>query len=317
AMQADFRPPKRRNRIQEEYGGALPVGRPGESGGPGESGELRAELINQHVLVCHPEHIKKIHNQGYLGKGVLSRARPEHSISERWEGLNVTPLLSPLSRYKDLLDWVEAILSAQGLDQQAVRRALLRLSEPVKMENIRPETGGEDRAGGSEMELERTGCSSLGCLCVYLDQEPLSILQLWRNFCSLRTDFISLFAAYQHFRSKGWIPKGGSGAKYGVDFLLYRKGPPFYHASYSVVVERVHNSYSGPGMRLFSWRSLAALSRITANVSKELMLCYIIYPDDLSDDELRSPECLSRLKVQEIIVSRWVSSRERVEHDDV
>ncbi|XP_029683146.1 tRNA-splicing endonuclease subunit Sen2-like isoform X2 [Takifugu rubripes] len=109
---------------------------------------------------------------------------------------------------------------------------------------------------------------SLGCLCVYLDQEPLSILQLWRNFCSLRTDFISLFAAYQHFRSKGWIPKGGSGAKYGVDFLLYRKGPPFYHASYSVVVERVHNSYSGPGMRLFSWRSLAALSRITANVSK-------------------------------------------------
>lgn len=73
------------------------------------------------------------------------------------------------------------------------------------------------------------------------------------------------------------------------------------------------------------------------------MLCYIIYPDDLSDDELDSPECLSRLKVQviqftshlfchfalkteekmfifsqqEIIVSRWVSSRERVEHDDI
>lgn len=54
-------------------------------------------------------------------------------------------------------------------------------------------------------------------ICV-IGQEPLSILQLWRNFCSLRTDFISLFAAYQHFRSKGWIPKGGSGAKYGVDF---------------------------------------------------------------------------------------------------
>lgn len=59
-MQAEFRPPKRRSRIQEEYGGALPV-----SGRPGESGELRAELINQHVVVCHPEHIKKIHNQVY------------------------------------------------------------------------------------------------------------------------------------------------------------------------------------------------------------------------------------------------------------
>lgn len=136
-----------------------------------------------------------------------------------------------------------------------------------------------------------------------------------------------------------------------------------------MVVERVGHAYGGPGLRPFSWRSLAALSRITANVSKvttrgrgpsagshpesthpfccvcrqELLLCYIIYPADLSDDELDSPECLSRLTVQvtqslsdrpivtadltdlwpcifsqqEVIVSRWVSSRERVEQDDV
>lgn len=66
---------------------------------------------------------------------------------------------TPLSRYKELLNWVEAILSAQGLDQQAVGQALLRLSAPVKMDNLRPEAGGEDLAGGSAMELERTGCS--------------------------------------------------------------------------------------------------------------------------------------------------------------
>lgn len=76
------------------------------------------------------------------------------------------------------------------------------------------------------------------------------------------------------------------------------------------------------------------------------MLCFIIYPADLSEDELNSPECLSRLQVQvtqfishgvgitppfamktvnlpfifcqqEVIVSRWVSSRERVEQDDI
>lgn len=33
-------------------------------------------------------------------------------------------------------------------------------------------------------------------------------------------------------------------------------------------------------------------------VFQELMLCYIIYPADLSDAELDSPVCLSRLKVQ-------------------
>lgn len=99
--------------------------------------------------------------------------------------------------------------------------------------------------------------------------------------------------------------------------MLYRKGPPFYHASYSVVIERVDEVFRGSALRPFSWRSLAALSRITSNVSKELMLCYIIYPADLSDAELDSPVCLSRLKVQEVIVSRWVSSRERAEQDDI
>uniref|UniRef100_A0A3Q2D1C1 tRNA-intron lyase n=1 Tax=Cyprinodon variegatus TaxID=28743 RepID=A0A3Q2D1C1_CYPVA len=146
-------------------------------------------------------------------------------------------------------------------------------------------------------------------------QEPLSVVDLWRKLRSLNPDFISSYAAYHHFRSRGWVPKGGGGAKYGVD-LLYRKGPPFYHA-YSVVVERTDETFAGMALRPFSWRSLAALSRITANVSKELMLCYIIYPADLSADDLDSPECLSRLKVQEVIVSRWVSSKERAEQDDI
>ena len=54
--------------------------------------------------------------------------------------------------------------------------------------------------------------------CPVIGQEPLSIIQLWRRFRALRPDFISSFAAYQHCRSRGWVPKGGSGAKYGADF---------------------------------------------------------------------------------------------------
>ncbi|XP_013855974.1 tRNA-splicing endonuclease subunit Sen2, partial [Austrofundulus limnaeus] len=96
----------------------------------------------------------------------------------------------------------------------------------------------------------------------------------------------------------GWVPKGGGGAKYGVDFMLYRRGPPFYHSSYSVVVQRADERFGGGALRQFSWRSLAALSRITANVSKELMLCYIICPPDISEEEQDSPVYLSRLKVQ-------------------
>ncbi|KAM3621526.1 uncharacterized protein V6R79_012410 [Siganus canaliculatus] len=435
-MEAEFRAPRRRTRVHEEYEAPLPVSRSPEEK---QEENFRAELINQHVLVCHPDHIQKIYNQGYFGKGVLSRARPDHGISDQWEqheGLFL-PVVSK-SRYDKLLTWAGGALSAQGFNQEAVSETLLRLSQPVELEDVRREMevgeNGQRRENGEEpteearepdyeqedegqgpgdgvtpqvkrlrpgsefepeakrscrsqddpdlnsdhdsesnlepvsepdsdsdpcsnpepfapgpgfvlvvsdsevcvgnKEIRRTPFSlteylqlsleeafflvySLGCLSVYLHQEPLSIIQLWRKFRSLRPDFVSSFAAYQHFRSRGWVPKGGGGAKYGVDFVLYRKGPPFYHASYSVVVERVDDTFKSAGLRPFSWRSLAALSRITCNVSKELMLCYIIYPADLSEAELDSPVCLSRLKVQEVIVSRWVSSKERSEQEEI
>uniref|UniRef100_A0A8C2WQW1 tRNA-splicing endonuclease subunit Sen2 n=1 Tax=Cyclopterus lumpus TaxID=8103 RepID=A0A8C2WQW1_CYCLU len=270
SMQAEFRAPRRRARVHEEYVAPLPVSR-----SPEERSNFRAELINQHVLVCHPDHIQKIYNQGYFGKGVLSRARPDHSISDQWERESPPVTSSSGAWPLPCSSWLSVYLQAFFL------------------------------------------VYSLGCLSVYLNQEPLSIIQLWREFRSMRPDFVSSFAAYQHCRSRGWVPKGGGGAKYGADLMLYRKGPPFYHASYSVVIERVDDAFKGSALRPFSWRSLAALSRITSNVSKELMLCYIIFPADLSDVELDSPVCLSRLKVQEVIVSRWVSTKERAEQDDI
>ncbi|XP_029358326.1 tRNA-splicing endonuclease subunit Sen2 [Echeneis naucrates] len=423
-MQAEFRAPRRRNRVYEQYEAPLPVSRI-----PEDRSHFRAEIINQHVVVCHPDHIQKIHNQGYFGKGVLSRARPDHSISNKWEQHEslFLPVISQ-SRYKELLRWAGAALSSQGLDDDAVSQTLHRLSQPVEMEEVKREVEGEENGQGgnrgqeeglgpedivsshkrpkrcSEVEPEakrscrpdledlthdhssdqdsdsdpdpdpdpdlvsdpssdsdpemetlvpgpgyvlvdsevgegvrevrRTPFSlleylqlsleeafflvyGLGCLSVYLDKEPLSVIQLWRTFQTMHPNFVSSYAAYHHFRSRGWVPKGGSGAKYGVDLMLYRKGPAFYHASYSVVIERVDETFRGSALRPFTWRSLAALSRITANVSKELMMCYVIYPVDLSQSELDSPECLSRLKVQEMIVSRWVSSKERTEQDDI
>lgn len=99
--------------------------------------------------------------------------------------------------------------------------------------------------------------------------------------------------------------------------------------SYSVVVERVDESLQGAALRPFTWRSLAALSRTTANVSKvnpylylshvskqlfgsmlglhmamfmfhvqELMISYVVVPSNMTEEDISSPECLRRLKVQ-------------------
>ncbi|XP_027743225.1 tRNA-splicing endonuclease subunit Sen2 isoform X2 [Empidonax traillii] len=155
---------------------------------------------------------------------------------------------------------------------------------------------------------------ALGCLSVYYGEEPLSILKLWQVFSEVKPDFKTTYMAYHYFRSRGWVPKVG--LKYGTDLLLYRKGPPFYHASYSVLAELVDDDFQGSLRRPLSWMSLSGLNRTTANASKELMLCYLIKPSDMTAEEMSSPECMKRIKVQELIVSRWVSSRERSEQDE-
>lgn len=57
-MQAEFRPPHRRCRVFEQYEAPLPV-----SSSPGENYHFRAHLVNQQVVVFHPEHVRRIHNQ--------------------------------------------------------------------------------------------------------------------------------------------------------------------------------------------------------------------------------------------------------------
>lgn len=92
---------------------------------------------------------------------------------------------------------------------------------------------------------------------------------------------------------------------------------PLLSSSYSVIIELVDDNFEGSLRRPFSWKSLAALSRVSGNVSKELMLCYLIKPSTMTDKEMETPECMKRIKVQEVILSRWVSSRERSDQDEL
>ncbi|XP_062842436.1 tRNA-splicing endonuclease subunit Sen2 [Trichomycterus rosablanca] len=457
-MEAIFHAPKRRPRVYEAFEAPLPVPFGTDSGL--ERVEIyKAEIINQHVIVRDSEHIQALYGRGYFGKGVLSRSRPAHSLSKRWEYVSdkCLPVIS-LEKYQKHVRWARSALLAQGLDEDVISQVLSELTHPIQpdlqehhgevsseeiqepgasrapsshqdhpMEDAFTEQDCEDsepskakrprRQGDHRYDplaelypeepeqldpnvLARIKCKrhddwivhcgcrvdeselirgasvsasqacaasiahgyvlveepdeddddgesdqndrkcrlvcrinpfsmieylqlsyeeaffllyALGCLSVYSDGKHLTILQVWELFRSTQPSFDTTYAAYHYFRSKGWVPK--SGVKYGSDFVLYWKGPPFYHASYSVAVERVNESYQGAGLRPFSWRSLAALSRTTANVSKELMLCYVIVPSDVQP--LSSPELLRQVKVQEIIVSRWISSRERAEQEDI
>lgn len=153
----------------------------------------------------------------------------------------------------------------------------------------------------------------LGCLIVNDAGEDLELLKLWQRLCELHDNFPVRYAAYHHFRSKGWVVR--SGARFATDYLLYKDGPPFYHATFSVIVRSVwaDTLETVPDHRLQSWASLSGLIRVNSNASKALLQCHVIMPRDA---DLTTPNVLRSFKVQDILVRRWVVSEEREKRDD-
>nr|KAF6335952.1 tRNA splicing endonuclease subunit 2 [Pipistrellus kuhlii] len=396
--EAIFHAPKRKRRVYENYESPFPI-----PFGQKDFRIFRAEMINNNVIVRNAEDFEQLYGKGYFGKGILSRSRPNFTISDpklvaKWKDMKTNMPIITSKKYQRSVEWATELIRRQGKDESTVHRILEDYTKPLehpcleqnedvplhdemnsemvsKIESIADRTklscgarasgqrgglpcareGGpadeyvlveevvcdvsekEDAPSEKSAQKKRLVCRrnpyrifeylqlsleeafflvyALGCLSIYYEKEPLTILKLWKVFTVIQPTFRTTYMAYHYFRSKGWVPKVG--LKYGTDLLLYRKGPPFCHASYSVIVELVDDHFEGCLRRPFSWKSLATLSRVSVNVSKELMLCYLIKPSTMTDKEMESPECMKRIKVQEVILSRWVSSRERSDQDEL
>ncbi|XP_063147904.1 tRNA-splicing endonuclease subunit Sen2 isoform X2 [Candoia aspera] len=450
--EAVFHPPRRKRKVYESYDSPFPISPSAEGSHGGLYKMCQAEFINNNVIVKNPEDIEQLYSKGFFGKGILSRSRPEYSISDpvlaaKWKDAKLNMPIVSSKKYQCCVGWAKNLLSEQGMDDPTIHTIIQNYTKQI---NLRIETGQSNEfqdEGMLKMEankeepallmtsseingnnimcfkddslcdpLVKYDCSesditdskmvakthsaqqcplnmcdscreddyiepeshcfinneyehelvliqeesdlcseeetseelhlikkaklvcrrnpfrifeylqlsleeafflayALGCLNIYSNEAPLSILKLWDLFSKAQPNFKATYMAYHYFRGKGWVPKVG--LKYGTDLLLYRKGPPFYHASYSVIAELVNDDFDGPLHRPFSWKSLSGLNRTTANVSKELMFCYLIKPSDMNEKEMLSPECLKRMKVQELILNRWVSSCECSEQEDL
>lgn len=181
----------------------------------------------------------------------------------------------------------------------------------------------------------------LGVLDVYPDDSEVtlnttSLLSLFRRHSyspprslSVPSEpddaFMISYAAYHHFRSMGWVVR--SGIKFGVDYILYNRGPAFTHAEFSVIVLP---SYSDPhwegshqqkgaleekGKR--SWWWLHGINRVQATVHKHLVLCYVDIPAPESvpkggrGGDVDIGYLFERYKVRDVMVKRWTPNRSR------
>ena len=147
----------------------------------------------------------------------------------------------------------------------------------------------------------------LGCLRVTKDNAFMSIDDLWSDFCAKDPNFCHLYAAYHHFRAKNWIVRDGT--KFGNDFLLYKDGPPFYHASYSVRVQI--------GASAMTWTELAALNRVTESAAKELIIVEILEDFSKLKEKMTAPEYFAIVDLREVLVKRWAAAQMRDDNDAI
>ncbi|KAJ3492868.1 hypothetical protein NLG97_g5092 [Lecanicillium saksenae] len=128
--------------------------------------------------------------------------------------------------------------------------------------------------------------------------------------------FLIHYVVYHHFRSLGWVPRAG--IKFGVDWLLYTRGPVFDHAEFGLILVP---SYSDPWWKANgkeaekrSWPWLHSVVRVLSHVTKSLVLVYVdVPPPPVFDQALASglTDALKLYKVREIMVKRWAANRNR------
>ncbi|XP_012224187.1 tRNA-splicing endonuclease subunit Sen2 [Linepithema humile] len=155
----------------------------------------------------------------------------------------------------------------------------------------------------------------LGCLqLVHFNGTFMDISNAWLHFCKNKPDFLQKYVVYHYYKSKGWVVKPG--LKYGGDFLLYKEGPPFYHASYIVIVEVVDADSlvidTTMSTRSMMWNDLFSLERLSETAAKEILFAQVLWPSSVSRNVSKtSPEILSEFTVRELLWRRWNPKQHR------
>ncbi|XP_017796357.1 PREDICTED: tRNA-splicing endonuclease subunit Sen2 [Habropoda laboriosa] len=161
----------------------------------------------------------------------------------------------------------------------------------------------------------------IGCLnLIDFDGNLLDVDHAWHSFCKIDQNFIPKYVTYHYFRSKGWVVKPG--LKYGGDFLLYKQGPPFYHASYIVIIDTLDGDSlirnQNKCMHKLTWNNLLGLERLSETAAKEILFAQVLWPSSaLQTSNLLNVDILSEFSVKELLWRRWNPKYNRdVEEDN-
>lgn len=299
-----------------------------------------------HILVRDPGQMMCLWDNGFFGTGQLSRSEPtwfertSTMISEEEQSNNGCGI--PLERITEKRRWERSQFKKQRVEME---RQLLELrknggtieEEAILVEKQRQElrdfkaSQGFGTAAGQQkkfynaeslfddngellpleaLELLPVEAIFLTFALPVLDMNLDLLFQRLLNYQELSYDrlypLVKHYVTYHHYRSHGWCVR--SGIKFGCDYLLYKRGPPFQHAQFCITSldsEETHD---------YTWYS--SVARVVGGAKKTLILCYVerrLPEADIVKLWLRKDymKVFASFQLSEVIYRRWVPGRNR------
>lgn len=297
------------------------------------SPEYTAEYVDG-VVRCVGDAREGLWKMGFFGKGILSRSEPSWDIrTKRRLGLHVEEgVYAPeevtqfrreqrqhfkaerakaeedeLKRRQDI-DRGLAVADKNDDDKpvrpEFDRDAFLAKSYETARRTEDDEVVDKD---GNLVDIEFLQLMDVEALFLHmafgLKVGDMDVKSMVQEFSRKDPKFLTYYAVYHHYRSLGWCVR--SGIKFGADFLLYKKGPPFTHAEFCIKVMPKDDP-----MPDFWWQS--NLCRVIGGVKKTTVFCFVDSPKVEGEvDEGKLVEVLKGFKVREVVYRRWIPSRNR------
>ncbi|KAK9460027.1 uncharacterized protein V1516DRAFT_678706 [Lipomyces oligophaga] len=279
------------------------------------------------VYVDDIEGMRQLWSSGFFGKGTQSRSEPTWEIrTAKRLGLaasdgKVAPELVTAQRRDARRKFKQAReLAENGITEVSpAAGSIIEIDSKVK---IRQEDEKLRTLDGTVKRLEKLHLTpqeaffltfGLDTLDIYSaetgDHIPIPyLLTMLMPDVRPDNDFIMHYVVYHYYRSHGWCVRDG--VKFGVDYLLYCKGPPFSHADFAVIIMPLYADENRNQANRREWNWISGVNRVVSGVKKTLILCYVQVPESII--EWRSvDELLSRYMVKEISIRRWIPSRTR------
>ncbi|KAG1706623.1 tRNA-splicing endonuclease subunit Sen2 [Nymphon striatum] len=245
----------------------------------------------------HQSNLEECHAVGKFENGhVAVNESPAKYYLYFFGGYFGTPIHNGLPLYKFKFDHFESVSESENSNHE-------------KADCDRKELSNFITDGYLQLCLEEAFYLSYfhGILGIEIENKFCNLSEIWALFCNCDCNFVSRYVAYHYFRAKNWVIR-----------ILYKEGPPHYHASYVVKIHEIRRNSEDDEKPAFNrWNEFTGLNRVVNQVVKELIVCYVVWPPGIPEKDIyESPQYFDKFQVHEILSKRWVPSEGRENEED-